>query len=86
MSNGAVGITKVSINLNEMIWVKLTPEGKAVYEMHTVGGLRHHQEKDGWFRFQLHDFIRVFGPHLQLFMNTLFTGDIMLVPPGHEGA
>lgn len=68
---------KTTINLNDIIKVKLTPLGADIYyhqyddihknypEMrkHLVGKLPE-VDKDGYTKFQLHEFISLYGEHI----------------------
>lgn len=57
-------------NLNDYIKVKLTEFGRKIYRSSFVSlGLpepRINVDEDGYTRFQIHDFISVFGEHIHI--------------------
>jgi hypothetical protein len=52
-----VGPGRVSINLNDYVYVKVTDAGKKMLPSWV-------HEKDGYTEMQIHEFCHVFGPHL----------------------
>lgn len=63
-------MTFANSNLNDFIKVKLTEYGRKIYRSSFVSlGLpepRINVDKDGYTRFQMHDFIHVFGKHIYM--------------------
>ena len=60
-----------SINLNDVVIVRLTKKGEdALRNYHRYGVsdqfLNDHLNEDGTYRFQLHEMMRVFGCHLNV--------------------
>ncbi len=60
----------ITFNVNDNVWVKLTPSGEALWAEYwrktNPKGVpksirRSHTEADGWIRFQLHELMQVFG-------------------------
>lgn len=57
-------------NINDDIWVKLTPLGKTIYRAHWAHALRGSglkapnltRDKEGRVRFQLWDLMHIYGP------------------------
>lgn len=63
-------MTFANSNLNDYIKVKLTEYGRKIYRSSFVSlGLpepRINVDKDGYTRFQIYDFINVFGEHMHM--------------------
>jgi len=60
----------ITINVNDNVWVKLTPAGEALWAEYWKAtepadvpkSIRKSQtEADGWIRFQLHELMQIFG-------------------------
>ena len=57
-------MTEIKINLNEFIKVKLTGLGKDIYSHRYNGELFPKIDENGYTRFQLWDFIQLYGEHI----------------------
>lgn len=65
------------LNINNSVWVKLTPLGKEIYKKHwyellTAGGYVRDlnppklRTKKGWTEFQLWELMSIYGEHLHM--------------------
>jgi hypothetical protein len=80
--------TKLAFNLNEYVWVKLLSKGYARWQefYHYMPAewqkpLAHYEAKadaDGYCKFQLWEFMQIFGPAIHLSVVGLFETDIVL--------
>lgn len=67
---------RVKTNINNYIWVKLTKEGREIYYdsykdvypllLKAGYGIPAIVQEDGWSKFQMWDFMRIFGEHLSM--------------------
>jgi hypothetical protein len=67
---------RLSTNVNYYIWVKLTKEGREIYYEHHKDiypmllragyGIPAIVEEDGWSKFQMWDFMQIFGSHIHM--------------------
>jgi hypothetical protein len=67
----------VKHNINDSVWVKLTPEGEKIYAdyWHQYDDVLNRagyttppikKDKDGWTKFQHWDFMKIFGSHFHM--------------------
>ena len=60
----------IKFNINDNVKVRLTDRGKEVLKEHWDGKIpdwfENYHEGDGYYRFQLHDLIQIFGKELYL--------------------
>ncbi|EKU98056.1 hypothetical protein Lepto7375DRAFT_7315 [Leptolyngbya sp. PCC 7375] len=70
----------MSLNLNDSVWVRLTPQAKNLIVNREY---LYAQESDGWSKWQLWVLMNEFGPHMVMgFNNQLFeNNEISLVNP-----
>lgn len=63
------------LNLNEKIKVKLTEQGKEVFNQYTNGLADESTDEMGYIAFQLWEFMKAFGHHLSGSMGDVLTQD-----------
>lgn len=76
-------------NVNQYVWVQLTETGLRIhrehYEPYSGGKYQSPTEvEDGWYAFQMHELMRLFGDHMQLEFNSSelpFSPEILLKSP-----
>lgn len=69
----------VKMNMNDPVWVKLTPIGKSVQGV--ADRLKYSPEILGWSEWQLWDLMSVFGDMIYNGGDLPFETDIALSPP-----
>lgn len=70
-------------NVNHHVWVKLTDHGREIHRQYWEPYSRGiyvapRASADGWSRFQMHDVMRVFGPHMVMGGDLPFETEIIL--------
>lgn len=70
-------------NVNHYVYVKLTDLGRKIHrefwEPYSGGNYKEPDVSiDGWSRFQLHDLMRVFGPHMSVSCHVPFETEIIM--------
>jgi hypothetical protein len=78
--------TKMDVlNTNDEVWVALTPLGEKVYENYRKNlatqlslEIPIHQD-GGWYRFQMHELMHIFGPHLIVGADNVFENNTIFL-------
>lgn len=65
-------------NLNEHIKVKLTQKGKQIYNDYYNGTMAVDYDEDGYATFQMWDFMRIFGEHMNMASELVCETDVMI--------
>jgi len=81
----------LSFNINDYVWVMLTPEGKKIYQHQfdkyppEIGLIPSplHVEKDGWIKFNFWELMEIFGSHIYFGCNVPFVDNIILFDIAH---
>ena len=55
-----------TVNLNDMVKIKPTPLGKALFAQYYLGGLELECDKEGYATMQLWQVLRIFGPEIEM--------------------